>query len=113
LIERYNPMAVVGAGNWGTTLAQLLVDKGYAVDLWALERELVDFMATTHENPCYLPGYKLSRNIRASNSLSEVVEGHPLVVMVVPSHVYRDVAARMVPLLKTGAIVVTATKGIV
>jgi len=112
LIERYNPMAVVGAGSWGTTLAQLLADKGYRVDLWVFEPELADQISATGENGYYLPGVRLSANIRASNDLAAVVGGHPMVVMVVPSHVYRSVAAKMVALLQPRAIVVTATKGI-
>lgn len=112
MIEPTNPMGVVGAGSWGTTLAQLLAEKGYPVDLWVFEEELAESIRATGENGYYLPGFQLSPNIRASTSLRQVVEGHGMVVMVVPSHVYRGVASRMIPWLQEDAIVVTATKGI-
>lgn len=105
-------IGVVGAGSWGTTLAQLVADKGYPVDLWVYEQELCRTIQETRENPVYLPGTRLHDNISAHNDLKSVVEGHRLVLMVVPSHVYRSVAVQMVPMLKPGAMVVSATKGI-
>lgn len=112
MIQPYNPIAVVGAGSWGTTLAHLLAEKGYRVDLWVFENELAESIRVSGENHDYLPGVALSANIRASNDLREVVAGRKMVVMVVPSHVYRGVASRMIPYLERDAIVVTATKGI-
>lgn len=112
MIAEGKPIGVVGAGSWGTTLAHLLAEKGYDVDLWVFEPELVDMISQDRENRYYLPGFKLSKNIRPSNDLRAVVRDHELLVMVVPSHVYRGVVERMLPHLKKDALVVTATKGI-
>jgi glycerol-3-phosphate dehydrogenase (NAD(P)+) len=106
------PIAVVGGGSWGTTLAQLIADKGAEVDLWVYEPELCQTIRETRQNDIYLPGVTLSGNITAHNDLERVVKNHDLVIMVVPSHVYRTTATAMVPLLKHDAVVVTATKGI-
>ncbi len=106
------PIGVVGAGSWGVTLANLLASKGFHVDLWVFEEDLCRIMKETGENAFYLPGVRLSENLFPHNELEKVVKDHDLLVMVVPSHVYRQVAAQMVPFLKRGATMVSATKGI-
>jgi glycerol-3-phosphate dehydrogenase (NAD(P)+) len=111
-MEAVGPIGVVGAGSWGTTLGQLLAAKGYKVDLWVYEEDLCRTIRDTRENTTYLPGFLLHENIVAHHELRQVVEGHDLVVMVVPSHVYRETAERMLPFLKPHAVIVNATKGI-
>jgi glycerol-3-phosphate dehydrogenase (NAD(P)+) len=111
-MEHTGPIGVIGAGSWGTTLAQLLADKGHRVDLWVFEKELHETICRTRENIDYLPGFFLHENITAFNDLELVVKDHDLLVMVVPSHVYRYVGKQMIPFLKPGAAVVSATKGI-
>jgi glycerol-3-phosphate dehydrogenase (NAD(P)+) len=105
-------IGVVGAGSWGTTLANLLAGKGYAVDLWVFEEDLCGIIHETRENTFYLPGYRLAENLHPHHDLESVVQGHDVLLMVVPSHVYRQVALQMLPLLLPGGIIVTATKGI-
>ncbi|MEW6601961.1 MAG: 2-dehydropantoate 2-reductase N-terminal domain-containing protein, partial [Nitrospirota bacterium] len=56
-------IAVIGAGNWGTTLANLLAEKGHDVFLWAFEKDLVDEIRRTGINSVYLPGITLSNSI--------------------------------------------------
>ena len=68
------PIAVVGAGSWGTTLAQLIADKGAEVDLWVYEPELCQTIRETRQNDVYLPGVTLSGNITAHNDLERVVK---------------------------------------
>ena len=105
-------IGIIGAGSWGTTLAQVLAEKGFRVDLWVFEEDLCETIRKTRENTFYLPGCLLSGNITAHHNLERVVKDHDLLVMVVPSHVYRHVAHQMLPFLKKGAVVVNATKGI-
>lgn len=112
MTEYLESVAVVGAGSWGTTLAHLLGDKGYPVDLWVYEKEVFEAIRDNRENRIYLPGFALSGNIRPHLDMKAVVSEHRLVVMVVPSHVYRQVALQMLPHLRRDAILVTATKGI-
>lgn len=112
MMTQTGPIGVVGAGSWGTTLAQVLAAQGYRVDLWVFEEELCAAIADTRENTLYLPGYRLHENLLPHNDLKNVVAGHPLLVMVVPSHVYRQVATRMVPFLSPNSVIVSATKGI-
>ncbi len=112
MMEQSGPIGVVGAGSWGTTLAQVLAEKGYKVDLWVYEEDLCRIIRDTRENAFYLPGFNLSANITPHNDLKSVVAGHQMLVMVVPSHVYRQTIVKMLPFLDRGVIVVSAAKGI-
>ena len=88
-------IAVVGAGSWGTAIADLLGSKGFQVDLWAFEEAVKQGILTNRRNPYFLPDITLSENIHPSNDLMEVVTGKDLLVIVVPSHVMRKVAEEM------------------
>lgn len=105
-------IGVVGAGSWGTALTHLLASKGLSPALWAYEPELRDQIEKEHENKIYLPGIKLADGISVSNDLAEVVADKTIVLMVVPSHLMRDVSTRMADSLNPDAIVVSASKGI-
>jgi glycerol-3-phosphate dehydrogenase (NAD(P)+) len=105
-------VAVVGAGAWGTALAVHLSRAGHEPRLWVFEPELLALVVATRENPWYLPGVRLPDPVRASGSLAETVHDAQLVVIAVPSHVFRLVAERFAPLLSPDARVVSATKGL-
>ncbi|MFO8111559.1 MAG: NAD(P)H-dependent glycerol-3-phosphate dehydrogenase [Desulfosalsimonadaceae bacterium] len=105
-------IGVVGAGSWGTALADLLAGKGFRVDLWAYEPEVAESINSERENRLFLPEIILEKKLRASNDLAEVVSGKDLVLMVVPSHEMRRVAGLAAKHLPEEAVVVTASKGI-
>jgi glycerol-3-phosphate dehydrogenase (NAD(P)+) len=104
--------AVVGAGSWGTALAKLLSDKGYRVCLWGHRRDHVAEIVAHRENLTYLPGFKLGDNISVTGDLAVAVSGRPLVLMVVPSHGFREVFRRLLPHLADHTYVISAVKGI-
>lgn len=95
-------IGVVGAGAWGTALAQVAAAKGDAVMLWALEPEVVASITNAHENSLYLPGVTLSPAIRAVDDLAAVADCDALLV-VVPAQHLRGILRRLprgdVPLL--------------
>jgi glycerol-3-phosphate dehydrogenase (NAD(P)+) len=105
-------VAVLGAGAWGTALAQLLADKGDDVLLWSRRRELCDAVNTAGENSRYLPGIPLSKRITCTTDLGGAVKGAKMVVFVVPSHATREVAREAAPFVHDDVPVVSATKGI-
>jgi glycerol-3-phosphate dehydrogenase (NAD(P)+) len=105
-------LGVLGAGSWGTALANLLALKGYAIDLWAYEREVKDSIDAHRENRLFLPDIELSPNLRPTNDLAEAVSGKDLVLVVVPSHVLRETSARAAAHISKTALVVSASKGI-
>ncbi len=105
-------IAVIGAGSWGTALAKLLGDKGLPVTLWGHRPEQVAAIARSRENTPYLPGAKLSDTVTVTADLEQAVRGHRLLVMVVPTHVFRVVFQSLAPYLDEGTSIASASKGI-
>lgn len=105
-------IGVVGAGSWGTAIANLLGDKGFLVNLWAFEKEVVNEIIEFKGNKTFLPSVVLSENIRPSNDLAEVVSEKDLVILVVPSQHMREISSSLSGYLSKNAIVVSASKGI-
>jgi glycerol-3-phosphate dehydrogenase (NAD(P)+) len=105
-------IAVLGAGSWGTTLANLLAAKGEDVRLWAYEPEVVETINREHENTMFLPGFPLSPRLRAYGETREAVAGAPVIVSAAPSHAVRSVVSGLQGDVKPGTLVVSATKGI-
>jgi glycerol-3-phosphate dehydrogenase (NAD(P)+) len=109
------PVAIIGAGGWGTALAIAMARCRTGVGdvrLWAYEPYLLETLIATRENPLYLPSIRVPDWVRVSNSLEEVLAGARIVVIAVPSHVYRNVFSQMLPLLNGDMVFVSATKGI-
>src|SRR5205807_1485535 len=69
------------------------------VRLWAYETYLVETMIATRENPIYLPSVRVPESVRVTHSMEEVLRGARIIIMAVPSHVYRQVFSGMLPLL--------------
>ncbi len=105
-------IAVIGAGSWGTTLADLLAKKGHAVTLWAYEPELVLEMRASRENSLFLPGIALDPRLAFTNDLEEAYAGCSMVLCVVPSQLVRRVMTNSLPFLPAGVTIVSASKGI-
>ena len=105
-------IGILGAGSWGTTLADLLARNGHAVRLWAHEPEVVQAVNARRENPLFLAGYQLAEGIVAVGDPGEAVRGADIVLLAAPSHVARAVLRRAAADVAPGAIVVSATKGI-
>ncbi len=105
-------IGVVGAGSWGTTLADLLAKRGNAVTLWAYERDLVERMRETRKNDLFLSGFTLDEKLSFTSDLAEAVAGKELVVLVSPSQVMRAVLQQAAPQLSPDTLLVSAAKGI-
>jgi len=104
--------AVMGAGSWGTTFAQVLCDAGTPAVLWARRAELAGQINATGENPAYLPGITLPDALRATADPAEALDGADLVVLAVPAQSLRENLAAWAPLLPPGALLVSLMKGI-
>lgn len=105
-------IGVIGAGSWGTTLANLLAGKGFGVALWAYEAKLVSAMAVKRENDLYLPGIPLSQNIIPTASLAEAAGNRDILFLVTPSHAIRQTVREIAAHSPARAMLVIASKGI-
>ena len=105
-------ISVIGAGSWGTTLANLLATKGFTVTLWAYEEELISSIDRHKENHLYLPGISLSEKITPTASLREASENKGFLFIATPSQVVRQIAEKIYPHLSSNTMLVSASKGI-
>ncbi len=79
-------IGVVGAGAWGTALAQALASDGRAVKLWALEDGLADAINSAHRNDLYLPSAALSETIEATGDLGAMAACDILLLVTPAQH---------------------------
>ena len=84
--------AVIGAGAWGTALADLLATSGHDVSLWAFEADVAQTINDRHENVRFLAGVALSLALRATADQATALDGAALVVYATPSNHLRTIA---------------------
>lgn len=105
-------IAVIGAGAWGTALANLLAENEHDVQLWAYEADVVESINGANENRRFLAGVPLHQGLRATGTVEHALEGAEMALFVSPSHVLRQVAASCARATPAGIPLAVATKGI-
>ena len=103
--------AVIGAGAWGTALADLLARSGNEVALWAREADVVDSINRSHTNR-FLENHAIHESVRAFGDAGEAVRDAGVAIFVTPSHALRAVAKTVRPALAQDTVVVVASKGV-
>lgn len=105
-------IAVVGAGAWGTALAQAVASDGTPVLLWAREPEVAEAINRNRENPLFLAGVRLRPGIRATADPGELARGAAGTpwLLVTPAQHLRAVLSAL-PWERAGALLLCA-KGI-
>src|SRR6202451_986772 len=104
--------AVLGAGSWGTTFAQVLCDAGTRTTLCSRRPQLAGALPPRHENPDYLPGIALTAPLEATADPMEALAHADLVVFAVPAQSLRTNLIAWAPLIPAGALLVSLLKGI-
>ena len=105
-------IGVIGAGSWGTALADCLARNGHPVALWSHEADVASGIESDNRNDAYLPGVDLDPDLHASIDMQEVLEGAEIVVSVSPSEFVRDVMGRARLHLSGHPLLVSASKGL-
>ncbi|MFN2603510.1 MAG: NAD(P)H-dependent glycerol-3-phosphate dehydrogenase [Gemmatimonadaceae bacterium] len=104
--------AVIGAGAWGTALADLLGRNGHDVKIWAYEWDVVEAINRLHENRRFLRGSKIDSHVTACADIAESLEGAELVTVVTPSQVMRSIIRAAKASFDSSVPIVVAAKGI-
>ena len=104
-------VAVLGAGAWGTALAQVLCENGHDTSLWTWQADHAARMKQTRENE-FLPGVRLFDQVQVSSELEHALDQAEIVTVVVPSSAVRQTIALAAGYLRAETRVVCATKGI-
>jgi len=109
--EPRTPVAVLGAGSWGTALAVHLARTGHPVFLWGRDRVQLHDCAVQRRNARYLPEAPFPELLQVEPGLANALAPCEDVLVVVPSHAFRAMLTQLRPLLRPGARLAWATKG--
>ena len=104
-------IGVIGAGAWGTALAQTARLAGRDVVLWGREPDVCREINTDHTNKVFLPGVQLDKGLTATSDLARIAQ-NDAILMVAPAQHVRAVAANLAQHLKPGTPVVICAKGL-
>lgn len=105
-------VVVLGAGQWGTTMAQVLCDAGNHVLMWGRSQELVDEVNQRHTNSKYLDENVLPLGLRATTNLKEAFEYSNIYVLAVPAQTLRENLNTWKSLVQPNALFISTLKGI-
>lgn len=105
-------VGVIGAGSWGTTLANLLAEEISRVELWVFEEELYRILCEKRENTYFLPGLSLGANVSFTLSIPHVFSDKDVLVCALPSHAVRTVFREGSRFLSEKTLIISATKGL-
>ena len=86
-------VGVIGAGAWGTALANALANGGNPVELWAREGEVADDINLNHKNTRYLPEFTLSAGLTATTDIKKAASDKEFLIMATPSLYLASTAA--------------------
>ena len=110
-MSAYKTAGVIGAGAWGTALAQVCVRAGLDARLWAREPEVAEAINTAHENPLFLPGVSLAPEVIATTDLLSLADCD-LLLAVVPAQHLRATLRELAPRIRTGQPILLCAKGV-
>lgn len=88
-------IGVLGAGSWGTAVAGLVAENNHELILWARRKTVADEINSRHKNSSYLPDYELPHQVRATDNLSEALEGVDALIFATPSLGIEELSIRL------------------
>ncbi len=108
-----NRVCILGAGGWGTTLAILLYEKGYKVNLWEKFEDYAQVLNNKRENIKFLPGIKIPENIFITSDFHTVLDKVELIIIAVPSFALRELCLNLkIENIRKDILLVCCTKGL-
>ena len=105
-------VVVLGAGQWGSTMAQVLCDAGNHVLIWGRNQEVVDEINNRHTNTKYLDQNVLPLGLKATSDLTEAFNYSNIYVLAVPAQTLRENLKSWKPLVQPEAMFISTLKGI-
>lgn len=105
-------IAVIGAGSWGTTLANVAANNGHRTVLWAYEKHVAETINSVHRNDDFLGGISLNESLLATNDLRTAAADADIILLVCPSHVMRTICEELRDIVTECSKLVIASKGL-
>jgi glycerol-3-phosphate dehydrogenase (NAD(P)+) len=106
------PISVLGAGSWGTALAVRLARNNNDTCLWGHTPAFMDILSRERQNSQYLPGTSFPDRLSVETDLARAISNSPDLLIVVPSHAFREVLIQAAPFLHENSRIAWATKGL-
>lgn len=103
---------ILGAGNWGTTLAITLASEERKVSLWTRTSERAKEISSLRENKKYLSGIKIPQEVRIVEKYAENIGADDVLILAVPSNRFREAAKELSDHVDKPPIVISASKGL-
>lgn len=104
-------IGVIGAGTWGIALSRMLCNSGHTVTVWARNDETIDQLIRERKQK-HLPNVDIPDGIEFTADMKAVCADKDILLFSVPSVAVRSVAAKAMPFISDGQIIVDAAKGI-
>ncbi|RKY87622.1 glycerol-3-phosphate dehydrogenase [candidate division KSB1 bacterium] len=112
-LKKPENIVILGAGNWGTTVALHLYEKNYPVGLWEYNKKYYKELIRFRENRRFLKGFPIPEKIEIYNILEEAVKEKDIIIFAIPSHSVRNVLYKLKDIIKKDKIkIVSLVKGI-
>ena len=105
-------VTVLGAGAWGTTMAQVLTDGGHDVLLWGRNSEIVAEINNSHTNKKYLGDHVLPAQLKATDNIEKAFAHSSIVILAIPAQSLRDRLIEWKSLISADALIISTLKGI-
>ena len=105
-------IAVLGAGSFGTVIANMLAVNGYATTLWMRSEQQLEDIVSSGENRAYLPGYRFDSRLHFTNDMQQALDSVDSVFFAVPSSALRLVAQQAKPWIDSDVALISTAKGI-
>lgn len=102
---------MIGAGAWGTTISNLIADKGNNVTLWVHSEKTFDAIQNKRENTYYLPGIKLNNRIQLTTSIKEALDNKNTIFIAVPSKYLIELIPEIRENISENSFVISLIKG--
>ncbi|MCZ6643051.1 MAG: NAD(P)H-dependent glycerol-3-phosphate dehydrogenase [Gammaproteobacteria bacterium] len=105
-------VAILGGGNFGTAIANIVAKNGYPTHLWMRDEQQVADCVAHGENRRYLPGHPLDSHLTPTADFAEAVANSSVCFVSVPSTSFREVSEQLASYTEPRDILISATKGI-
>lgn len=110
--QTLKPIAILGAGSWGTAIALYLARREQRVQLWSVDANEIKALKADHANKQFLPGFPFPDTIHPTDSLAEALSNVEDILIAVPSVGYRNTLTLLKPMLAPHMRILSVTKGL-
>ena len=108
-----NKITVLGAGVWGSVLAQHFADLGFKISLWEYDKKLLEEIKTSGGAHPHIPDFKFHKNITLTGAEYEALQDTDMLVFVIASKAVRGFCRKIKPLIGNKTLpVLCASKGL-